>query len=121
MQYLFHGSTLYQGKIKATINNNAKLVPTGHALRATTNDRYGSFELPVELPTRYEIVELEQTNGVNTKYVLRFMYSDSLDIVIVIRPSGNNYAIVTAWLNEATDYHNTLNESRYNLPNLVKY
>lgn len=121
MQYLFHGSTIFQGKIKAHINTEAKLLPSGHALRATTDDRYGSFVLPTSIPSRYEIVELEQRNGVDSKYVLRFIYDQHRDICIVIRPNGYDYVIVTAWLNKCDDNHSTLNKKRYNLPELVKY
>ena len=120
---LFHGSTLYQSKIKQTIKTNYHLTPTQHAKRATQDDRYGEFVLPTELPKKYEIVELEQQNGRNTKYVIRYEFDEKYDMCLVIRPNSRNktYSIITTWLNCSEDNHTTLDTSKYDNYQLVQY
>lgn len=60
--------------------------------------------IPFEIETR-TIDGLE----IVTKYVIRDKCSDSEDIIIVIR----NYKVITAYINDSNDNHNTLNYSKY--------
>lgn len=53
--------------------------------------------------------EVETDNGKVTKAVVRVKYDNKRDISIVIRKGF----IVTAWLNDNTDLHFTLDESKY--------
>ena len=56
------------------------------------------------------VIEAEVENGKTVKVVVRLPYSNSHDIVLVIR---NNGFIKTAWLNSKSDRHNALDRSRY--------
>ena len=121
MRYLFHGTQINQALIRDTLNKKSRLLPTRHSLKESENDRYGSYDLPRKLPRNFNIVELEQTNGVNTKWVVRFRYDDEVDCVVVLRRQGRDYVIVTSWLNLIGDNHKTLKRNRYNNPELIRY
>lgn len=56
-----------------------------------------------------ELFELELTDGKVTKAVFRVPYDDENDISIVFR----NRTIITAWLNQKTDTHTTLDRYKY--------
>lgn len=57
----------------------------------------------------YNPFEVELINGVLTKAVYRVGYDKTRDISIVFRRG----VIITAWLNNKTDSHSTLDVSRY--------
>lgn len=56
-------------------------------------------------------IETRMINGLEivSKYVIRDKCSEYEDIIIVIR----NYKVITAYINDSNDNHNTLNYSKY--------
>lgn len=58
---------------------------------------------------REGIFEVEVENEEVTKCVVRCIYDRNRDISIVFRKG----LVVTAWLNDKNDLHNTLDESKY--------
>lgn len=92
---------------------------TGHAKRASQDDRYGYVPTPHILDlTNFRLVELAQEDGRDTKYVMRGPLDDERDVVYVLRYSiGSrgirNYYVVTLWVNLNTDQHRTLDRSKY--------
>ena len=122
--YLFHATQIHANKIKRNIKRGYTLWITNHARKASQDDRYGTFNIPTKLPIRFDLIELEQRSGVDTKYVVRFAYDDTRDLILVIRPDNrrrNTYVVVTCWINTVDDAHSTLNLQRYNLPELCVY
>lgn len=97
---------------------------TNHAREAAQNDRYGSFSryLPLHTffnPINAELVEVETIDGVNpTKVVYRLPLAPNSDkvLVLALAPYDDCYVAKTAWLNEASDKHRTLNVRRYSKP-----
>jgi len=86
-----------------------------HAEQAQYQDRYGAFEIPdvlyVRLPDVFEIgVEGKQI----VKVAVRRKYDDRYDISIVFNKDSG--VVRTAWLNERTDRHSTLDASKYCRP-----
>lgn len=58
------------------------------------------------------VVEAESENGRPTKLVIRLNYNVSQDIIYVVVPRGLNYRVITVWLNNKEDTHQTLNYAR---------
>jgi hypothetical protein len=73
----------------------------------------GIDKLPTALPTSFIIIETEATNGVTSKWVVRFSYDQVNDIVMPILPDG---FVKTAWLNAKVDTHKTLKRFLYTDP-----
>ena len=85
---------------------------SGHALRAASDDRYGTMELPEFLPLASgKVIEVGMENGRVAKILFRFTYDDTLDMCIVLIP-GKWFA-KTVWYNESNDLHTTLDRSKY--------
>ena len=53
--------------------------------------------------------EVETTDGIVTKCVIRCEYDESRDISIVVRDGF----VLTSWLNQKNDFHATLDRSKY--------
>jgi hypothetical protein len=62
-----------------------------------------------------EPFEVEVDNGLVTKSVVRVKYNDKKDISIVFRDG----IIITAWLNERSDLHSTLDRSKYERKDII--
>jgi hypothetical protein len=59
------------------------------------------------------IVEIERTNEITTKLVARVRYSKDTDLVLVIAPVDVGlFNVITAYLNNKNDKHNTLRLDR---------
>lgn len=97
---------------------------THHAKDAARNDRYGNFShyLPLHThldPNCAELVEIETVDGITpTKVVYRLPLAPNSDkvLVLALAPYDNYYVAKTAWLNEKSDSHRTLNLRRYSKP-----
>lgn len=106
------------------IPNNAKtnfgsmlLDYSPHALEAALDDRYGNIiNLPSFLDTSTaQVIEVEtDNNGKTTKVLYRVPYSDELDLVLAVIPDRR--FVKTVWLNQKNDLHNTLDNSKYDIP-----
>lgn len=92
---------------------------TEHAVKATTDDKYGDIVLPLvrgELQLAgMKLVELETLNDRPVKIVVRGSYAPNpkYDLVLVLTSSG---ILKTCWLNDSADSHATLNRSKYTIP-----
>lgn len=94
---------------------NVVLNYSAHARQEAHADRYGVAELPdgIELESQ-DVVEVEVFQGAVCKAVVRFPYSDDLDLVLVVVPGIKNYFVKTCWFNRANDNHKSLDRSKYN-------
>lgn len=95
-----------------------KLLWSRHAQLELINDKYGMIPRS-EIPARFrgelwQLVELEVTGGVETKYVFRRPVDETRSLVIVLRPRCFDEAsVITCWTNLNTDTHKTLDRSKY--------
>ena len=87
-----------------------------HALEESQKDRYGRIRnLPKSLDTQQAtIVEVVVQNGKTVKAVYETPYTKLHKLSLVILPA--NRKVVTLWLSEISDKHQTLNESAYCIP-----
>lgn len=89
-----------------------------HAQSEADVDRYGRAELfsSAEFQAS-DVVEVEVVQGQPVKAVLRFPYSDDLDLVMVLqRPERGVSFVRTVWFNRANDQHKSLDRSKYRKP-----
>lgn len=98
----------------------AKLVWSRHAQLELINDRYGMVprsQIPGAFRGQlWQLVELEITGGVETKYVFRRPVDETRSLVIVLRPDTwleDAAVVVTCWTNRNYDTHKTLDRSKY--------
>lgn len=89
-----------------------------HAQAERNAENYGSAELfsSADFESK-DVVEVQVQNGQPVKAVVRFPYSDNLDLCMVINTPASGRAFVrTVWFNAVDDKHHTLNRSLYNRP-----
>lgn len=111
-QGLYHKDVYMPFPIQ-TADQSVKLHYTKHALDAAETDRYDIIELPLTVNLSHgTIIEIEIGNHETIeKFVIRFPYSETLDLCMVIIP--DRLCVKTVWLNERFDEHCTLDPSRY--------
>lgn len=64
-----------------------------------------------------DVVEISVEQGRAVKAVVRFPYSDSMDLCMVLnRPVAGKAFVRTVWFNEVNDKHNTLRLGRFARP-----
>lgn len=114
---------LYHKDIGFPINTK---LPTGkflffgyshHAVNASKDDRYGEFTLPRPLIIDFkevDIFELGISNDAIVKVGCRMPCNELYDISYVV--SMTSKSVITLWLNEKGDIHQTLDSSRYQRP-----
>ena len=87
-----------------------------HALDAALDDRYGNIvNLPKSLDTsKAQVIEVEMQGAKTTKVVYRIPYNEEYDLVMVLVPDRR--FVKTVWLNKNSDLHNTLDVSKYDIP-----
>jgi hypothetical protein len=87
-----------------------------HALSAALDDRYGNIlNLPKSLDTtNAQVIEVEMDGPKTTKVVYRIPYNEEYDLVLVLIPDKRY--VKTVWLNKNSDLHNTLDTSKYDVP-----
>lgn len=99
------------------------LVYTPHAKREIRAEGVMPADLPVKLPTGYEVVEVEVCGDVIQKWVIRIIDWKTLmtwdkrhttyDLVLAVLLDGT---VKTVWLNAKGDTHRTLQRHRYTVP-----
>lgn len=116
---MFHSSEVDAQALISTLNFQASLIPTRHSQERATEY---SMEVPSHLSSeRLQVVEVEQTNGRNTKLLVRFAYNETTDIILAIRPvSVDRYIILTLWDMASNDQRVNVNLNNYNLPKNYK-
>jgi len=77
----------------------------------------GIHNAPKALPSAFTIIETESTGGRATKWVVRFPYDKTDDVVMALLPDG---FVKTAWLNSNTDLHKTLKRHLYADPRSLR-
>ncbi len=109
---LFHSDVYLPEQVASLIPKSViKVDATSHAKQAAKSDRYGEFELPSYINLKFaKVFEIEIINNRLTKFAVRERYDNQFDIVMVIT---RDYNIKTAWLNENTDRHFTLDKNKY--------
>lgn len=87
-----------------------------HALNAAADDRYGNIvNLPKSLDTsKAQVIEVEMEGSKTTKVVYRIPYNEEYDLVMAVIPDRR--FVKTVWLNKNSDLHNTLDTSKYDVP-----
>jgi hypothetical protein len=97
-----------------------------HALRECQADRYGIIHPPTHLDTNTaQVIEAEiekQETGMlwTKKVVYRIPYEGTKDMVLVVIPQLNRPSPVkTVWINQRTDLHFTLDETKYVRPDAI--
>lgn len=91
------------------------LIPSAHALREASSDRYGKFDIPTSFdPKTWDLIEIEIINGALNKVVARKPIDEKRDIVMVFLPLSK--LIKTCWINTNDDLHKTLDRSAYSIP-----
>ena len=91
------------------------LIPSMHALREASNDRYGNMPIPTAFdPLTWDVIEVELLNGALNKIVARKPIDAARDVVMVFLTQSK--LIKTLWINEAKDNHRTLDRSAYATP-----
>lgn len=91
-----------------------------HALNAALDDRYGNIvNLPKSIDTsQAQVIEVEMEGPKTTKVVYRIPYNEEYDLVMVMLPDRR--FVKTVWLNKNSDLHNTLDTSKYDIPDDVQ-
>mgnify|MGYP001166103978 CR=1 FL=1 len=91
--------------------------PTPHGRKEARQDRYADLiRLPrtVYVPNTTAFEAETADDGIITKLCVRQVYDDDRDLSLVLRPGNRgNWFIITAWLNERSDRHSTLNRAAY--------
>ena len=92
------------------------LRPTAHAENEAWDDKRGVIRLPkIFHPAVAKIIELEtDVAGRVVKILAREKHDDKTDVVYAVAVADK--AIKTAWLQDKTDLHRTLDRSKYNRP-----
>lgn len=110
---LYHKDIGFPKKMK--FKEVTGLLPSAHALREASSDRYGKIIIPTSFePSTWEVIEIETVGGALHKIVARKSYNETLDIVMVFNPRDK--IIRTVWINEKNDLHKTLDKSAYTTP-----
>lgn len=88
-----------------------------HAKQACRNDRYGFIIPPTTVTVTPEnLIEVEVTDGVVAKLLIRQQYDKNADISIAFIPEGQHGFVKTLWLNLNSDKHFTLDKTKYVKP-----
>ena len=97
-----------------------------HALRECQADRYGIIDPPPKLDTdTAQVIEAEIERDARgklwtNKVVYRIPYKDTRDMVLVVIPQLHRQSRVkTVWINQRTDLHYTLDETKYSRPEAI--
>ena len=87
---------------------------SAHAVKGSETHRYGMINLPAKVAFgACQLIEAEFQGGALAKVLVRVPYTETLDLVLAVKPNG---FVKTVWLNESQDTHKTLNSGRYIKP-----
>lgn len=105
---LFHISIYWPINLPDTVTREQGIpvTPTAHALERAVSK---GFRCPRVIPAGAKCIEAEMSGVKLTKLVLRFSYDKTRDVVVVVRDG----VLITAWLNDKSDSHGTLDRSKY--------
>lgn len=143
MTSLYHVEVGFPARVR--LPTKRKLAPTAHARNESTGDcRYKEFDMPLgivfkgydaHLVYRGEdgadvrtgfVFEIEVEDGEVVKVGARCDYDDEYDITVILDPRGDGDSegtpeatLITCWLNKKDDTHDTLDESKYDEPEMV--
>lgn len=119
---LYHTEIFVPAELRANaeVVQFAKLLWSRHAQLELINDKYSMIPR-AQIPARFrgelwQLVELEVTDGVATKYVFRRPVDENRSLVVVLRPDErleDAAVVVTCWTNLNTDTHKSLDRSKY--------
>jgi hypothetical protein len=71
-----------------------------------------NFSIPSKIMiTGQNIIEIHTNNQVVEKCLIRYPYTNQIDLCLVINPILK--IIITAWLNKRNDTHKSLNKTKY--------
>lgn len=108
---LYHCTLGFPAKLRFP-SGKVDLRYSKHAIAASLDDRYGRFNLPHSLDlSQVEIIEAETVNGALNKVLVRMPLDEVRDLCVVIMPRDG--LVKTVWINERSDKHSTLDESKY--------
>lgn len=114
---LYHRDVFIPTKALQSLNSKFfSLSLSAHAVRASNSDRYGKINIPNSICIKLEeVIEINVTEKIVDKIVVRKHYNTEFDISIVFIPNFNNSLgfVKTAWLNSKTDKHSTLRAELY--------
>jgi subtilisin-like proprotein convertase family protein len=112
MPLLFHREVFMPPKIAGLPNTVIEVIPTAHALKAATGDRYGAIEVPNKITfSGKDIVEAEVLERRLVKVLIRLDYDATRDLLIALTiPEGR---AKTVWFNLKSDKHSTLRREIY--------
>ena len=115
---LYHTDLYVPSRVRAQVRKTGQAVPTysQHAIDE-------SYKRRVVLPdlidfTKCEPFEIETKKDgtiIKVGYRTRYQHAPKSDLIVIIHPS-NNY-VRTAWVNQQTDQHATLDTSIYEKAN----
>jgi hypothetical protein len=85
---------------------------TSHAIKEAKTDRYGVINIPRQVALKdVQVTEVNVICG-QIKYIsCRLSHDDYCDVTLIIDVPSNT--LVTCWLNNKYDHHETSNLSRY--------
>lgn len=109
---LYHREIFMPPKVANIKNASLPLLPTRHAEEAAAQDRYGRITIPARIEFNgSDIVEAEVIDGKTVKIVVRLKYDDTRDAIYVV--ALPDCRLKTVWFNLKSDFHGTLDRSRY--------
>ena len=101
-------------------NGTIGLTYSGHARTAAARPERFGYDENISLPRAINLkdcevveVEMQKGNPVPEKIVVRYPYTDSMDLVMPMYLDG---FVKTVWLNDRYDQHHTLDKRRYARP-----
>lgn len=94
---------------------------TQHAKEQATRKGLDSYYTVLQIFPG-SVVEIEESYGRVTKYVIRLPHDSNTDKVLVLVPDHDNvYVVVTVWKNDKHDTHKTLRMGRISQPSNENY
>lgn len=114
MQKLYHKEVFLPGELIERVSGKYNLRFGKHAKEACQTDRYGFIYPPLKVfVNKDNILEIQTTNNIIDKIVIREPYQSSLDLTLVFIPEFGAGFVKTLWLNDKNDKHQSLDASPY--------
>ena len=115
---IFHREIGFPKSAESLYGKKFKLVYSIHAKLACINEKYGVLDKPPFeiILNKDNLIEVELTNNLISKIVVRLPYDDIKDVALAIIPEDNIGAVKSIWANLKTDKHFTLKKELYNKP-----
>jgi hypothetical protein len=114
---LYHTEVCWPKRIRNKLPFGVRSVSySNHAIKASKDDRYGSFVLPQSVDLHQaQIFEAEETskNKPLDKIVFRYPMGDGRSLVVAAIPRKRGLFVKTVWINVDSDNHQTLDKNKY--------